>query len=155
LCKSMFTKCLKSQPGYTLIELVVAMALAVIIVTMLSTVTALGLKNIQASRRIEQLHADSIYATDTMAYYVKQAKYITVPSTQVLNIDLANGTAQTFGLANSALTFNGNPITNSNVSASSLKFTRLVHSVQVAFTLSVPNTSSSLSVQTTIDQRNQ
>lgn len=144
-----------SQSGFSIIELLLAISIGVVVVAMVTTITAIGLKNVQASRRIEQMHSDSIYITDTLAYFAKQAKYISVPSSTNLVLTLQDSTTKTFTISSGKITLDGTPINNQNVTASNLNFTKQGRSVRVTFSLAAAGSTQTTNVATTISQRNQ
>ena len=76
----MFRYKINKKRGFTLVEVMMGLGISFWVATMIILVTVGGLKNIRAIKDWENLHANALFLTDVIAYWVKQADQLEVIS---------------------------------------------------------------------------
>ncbi|MDP3963058.1 MAG: prepilin-type N-terminal cleavage/methylation domain-containing protein [bacterium] len=144
--------------GFTLLEVLISLTISVVVATVITLVTASGLKNVRAARRMERVHANITYTADALTYWIKQAKLAQTPSAGTLELVVPAATSYKTVILQkngSQITLDGNAITSNDVEIADLTFTRFPKSVRIGLTIqSAYDTAQSLSVTTTVTQRN-
>ncbi len=118
-------KKLQKYMGFTIVELLVAMAVFVIVVTV---ATAIFIRSLQNQRRLVtvmgmQTNLDTALeqmAREVRGGYLFSASTLTCANS--VSFDTASGTAVSYGLSSSSIVRNGQPITSSDVKVSNLCF---------------------------------
>lgn len=139
--------------GFTIVEVLIAIAVSLIIVGALIEVTFQGLKYIRQVKSWERLQANANLVMDSTAYWVKQASRLETTGSK-LEITLPDLSKKTIEKSGSRINFDGTPFTTGDVNVTALTFVPLAHSVRIAFTLQAPDTGRTLSVTTTVARRN-
>lgn len=165
---------MNNQKGITIIETIIAMAIGVVVITLLMMIVTQGLGYIRKIQEQERLQANAIFVTDKMAYWVRQAKGFSSDE------DLEDGSdcdsdgdklcvvlrddpedaddleAKIFEEddINDNITFEGNHLISDGVKVTSLNFTALGHSIRVDFVLESKSGEVQLPITTTFAQRN-
>ncbi len=145
---------LHSESGVTLLELILVLTIGVAVATIVTLVTTAGLKNIRSARRFERLHANAVFTTNALTYWVKQGDLLTVTSSTALRIVLPDSSVKYIEKSNNRVTLDGNALTTDDVQVTHLAFTRFGRSVRVGLSLKARNATETLSVTSTIAQRN-
>ncbi len=140
--------------GFTLMEMLVAMALGAFVLIMLMMIMIPSFKNIRDIRATQKLHADSVQIIDTLSYYAEKATLFTVPNSSTLVISLPDGSFATTTLNGTAITENDLLMIDSDTEVTSLQFKNLARSFRMSFTLKNPETGKTFSATTTITRRN-
>lgn len=140
--------------GFTLIELVVAIALAVIAITAVTVIFVSGMKNVRQIARLERLHESAILLSETLSHWVKDAADVTTPSSSTLMLALPNGATSTIALTGSAITQDGTALTPSDIDVRALSFTLMTGSVKTDFTLGLTDGSETYSATSIVALRN-
>ena len=140
--------------GFTLMEMLVAMALGAFVLIMLMMIMIPSFKNIRDIRATQKLHADSVQIIDTLSYYAEKATLFTVPNSSTLVISLPDGSFATTTLNGTAITENDLLMIDSDTEVTSLQFKDLARSFRMSFTLKNPETGKTFSATTTITRRN-
>ena len=140
--------------GFTLMEMLVAMALGAFVLIMLMMIMIPSFKNIRDIRATQKLHADSVQIIDTLSYYAEKATLFTVPNSSTLVISLPDGSFATTTLNGTAITEHDLLMIDSDTEVTSLQFKNLARSFRMSFTLKNPETGKTFSATTTITRRN-
>lgn len=120
-----------NRNGFTVVELLVATAVFVIVVTAIVQLLFMFLRGPLQQIRQKQLEEQLTYATSEISHYIRQSKidYTSVtgaPPYTALNLTLADQTSVSFALSDSAITFTqaGTTanLTGSKVEIQSLQF---------------------------------
>lgn len=127
--------------GFTLIELIVGMALGLLLIVMITTVFAFGLKRIREIEQSEALHSNVLFVLNTITYWVKQGESLDTSTPGTLIITIPN-------LPNPKI-INSATFTDNNIQIENLVFIKMAYSVRVTFNLNGGET-----FTTTIAQRN-
>jgi prepilin-type N-terminal cleavage/methylation domain-containing protein len=144
----------RPRNGFTLIELVVAIALAVIAITAVTAIFVEGMKNVREVTRLERLHESAILVSGDLSHWIKAAAAVTIPSSSTLSLTLLDGTTTTIALTGGTATMNGGALTPSNVAVRALSFTRMTDSVKTNFTLGLTDGSETYSATSVVAIRN-
>lgn len=129
------------------------MALGLVAGTMIMLVTSGGLKNIRHLKQQERLHSNAIFLADVFAYWIKQGENLTVNGSS-LEISLPDLPKKTISLEAEAVKLDSGVLTTSDVVVTGLTFTKLKRSVQIQIALKSKNANETLSITTTVAQRN-
>ena len=140
--------------GFTLIEVILVLGLSIVIATILTLVTAAGLKNIRAARRLERLHSNALFVSDALTFWIKQGEMFTLPAASTLQITLPDSSIKTVAKGGGHVTLNNAVLTTDDTEVTNLFFTRFARSIRVNLALRAENSNETLSVTTTIAQRN-
>lgn len=144
----------KKYEGFTLIETITALAIGLFLVAIIVLVVTPGLGHIRQTKSTERLHANAIYVANTLSHWVKQGENLAVPAPDTLAIRLPDLTVKTITKTGNQITLDGAPLLSDNVLVTSLAFTNMAHSVQVTFDLESAASDQTLSITTTMAQRN-
>ena len=144
----------KEEAGFTLIEAIASLALGIALATIIVLVVTPGLRHVRETKSMERLHANAVFLSNTFAYWVKQAENLTVPTPSTLEIRLPDLTAKTITKTSNRVLIDGAAFTPQDVQVTALTFTKMARSVQVSFQLASPTSGETLSITTTIAQRN-
>lgn len=151
------------ESGFTLIELIVAMAIGTVVGLVVALVSVGGLRTLRVTKGQERLHSNALFITDTIGYWMRQAEDFTVISSPPqLTVELVDGSTKVFSLSGDNEFLYDDPadadpatvLTTSDVEVSSLNFTELERSVRVEMTLAQSAGSESLDINTTLARRN-
>ena len=145
---------INTTSGFTLMEMLVAMALGAFVLIMLMMIMIPSFKNIRDIRATQKLHADSVQIIDTLSYYAEKATLFTVPNSSTLVISLPDGSFATTTLNGTAITEHDLLMIDSDTEVTSLQFKNLARSFRMSFTLKNPETGKTFSATTTITRRN-
>ena len=142
---------IKNSRAFTLIELILAIAISLVVVTVLLTVSISGLKYIGEVKTRERLQTEADYLINKLSYSIRQAENLIVESPVRLRVikdsgeDIFEKDADNFKLNGNSLIANGTRIT-------SLVFTSKDNSVKLDITLNRGD--SEFSFKTTLAKRN-
>lgn len=142
------------KQGFTLIEVVVALGIGILVLTIVTSVMAPGLKNMRAISRTKQLHSNTVYVLDTLTYEIRQAKRIEVLSPSSLRITRPDATIKTIMQTGDNISLDGVSLNSIDVKIIGLNFTGMPRSVRVNFTIGSSGGNETFPVLTTIAQRN-
>ncbi|MDO8558301.1 MAG: hypothetical protein Q7S09_03895 [bacterium] len=142
------------QSGVTLLEVILVLTIGVAVATMVTLVTSAGLKNIRSAKRLERLHANAVFTTNALTYWIKQGDLLTVTSTTALRIILPDSSIKYIEKSNNRVTLDGNAITTDDAQVTNLTFARFGRSVRFGLSLKARNAPETLSVTSTVAQRN-
>lgn len=142
------------RAGFTLIEVVVSLALGVVVALMILVIVSVGLKNTRSFNRVERVHAGASQFSDVLTYWVKQASDVKVPAGDELVLTLPDGTKKTFKKDGENITLEGNGILSPDVEILSLAVTKLSRSVRLSVELKVKSGEENLEFIVTAAQRN-
>ncbi|MFC1595170.1 prepilin-type N-terminal cleavage/methylation domain-containing protein [Patescibacteria group bacterium] len=144
----------KNNFGFSLIEVIIAVAIGITAALVLTTTSINGLDEIRSARQRERLHSNAIYITDTLTHWIKQSASIFVPDPQTLEITVPNPmTTKTIALNGTEITLDTVPVTTHDIEVTNLVFIQLERSVQINFTLKSANSDETFSAQTTVAKR--
>ena len=144
----------KREAGFTLIEAIASLALGIALATIIVLVVTPGLRHVRETKSMERLHANAVFLSNTFAYWIKQAENLTVPTPSTLQIRMPDLTTKTITKDPSRILIDGNAFTSEDVQVTELTFTKMARSVRVNFQLASPTSGETLSITTTIAQRN-
>jgi type II secretory pathway pseudopilin PulG len=150
----MYTNHNKNERGFTIIESIVALGVGVTISLILATVAITGLANIRTTYANERIHAETIFVTDSLMYWIKQSTALSTPNPETLEITLMDATVKTVSLSDDTLYIDAYPITSNLVSITAVQFKALPKSVRINFVATYAKGTETFSAQTTIAQRN-
>lgn len=141
--------------GFTLIETIIALGLIMMSMMMVMAVVAPGMKRAKTISRVEQMHADAVYITNNLGYWIRQAKILSVsPDNKTLTIVINDTTTKIVTIGGDDFTLDGGSLNGSGMKVSGLSFTKLAKSVKMSFTLEADGGTETLPVSTTLAQRN-
>ncbi|MDP2910151.1 MAG: hypothetical protein Q8N69_03730 [bacterium] len=144
----------KNKSGFTLVETLVVINLGLLISVTAIAIFVSGLKQIQSARNLTDLHSNAIFLSNTINYWVKQGKNLSLPSPDVLEITLPDSSFKMITRENNNLTIDGSVFNLNNIEVTQLSFDKLEKSVRISFTLSMKESGETFSLKTTISQRN-
>jgi prepilin-type N-terminal cleavage/methylation domain-containing protein len=150
----MFTIIKKRKSGFTLIEMVIAITISVAITSLIVLVVAQGLRNIRVVKGWENLHSNAAFLVDVTTHWVKKGKDLEAPLPSELLITLPDFSTKSIKKTGDQITVDGRTITTDKVKVTNLNFTPLTNSVRIDFTLEEKTTTKTLSITTTVAQRN-
>lgn len=147
---------LKNKSGFTLVETLVVINLGLLISVTAIAIFVSGLKQIQSARNLTDLHSNAIFLSNTISYWVKQGKNLSLPSPYVLEITLPDSSSKiiTRDEENNNLTIDSSVFNPDNIEVTQLSFDKLEKSVRISFTLKMKESGETFSLKTTISQRN-
>ena len=142
--------------GFTLIEVIVALSIGVLIMTMFMTVISSGFRNIRTTSQTKELHANAVYILNTLTYEIKQAESLNVDEldSSILKIKPYDSVTKTINMEDESIKLDGVELNNDNVEITGLEFIKMPKSVRINFTIESSTGDQSLPVTTTIAQRN-
>lgn len=143
-----------SDPGFTLMETIVALGLGILVMTAIMAVVIPGLENIRYITRVEQLHVNAVFLLNTLTYWIKQAEELNVPSASLLEIKLSESTVKTVKKDGNNIIIDGVPFNADKVEITGLNFTEMPKSVRVNLIIKTKGGDEELPIITTIAQRN-
>jgi len=144
----------KNKSGFTLVETLVVINLGLLISVTAIAIFVSGLKQIQSARNLTDLHSNAIFLSNTINYWVKQGKNLSLPSPNVLEITLPDSSFKMITRENNNLTIDGSVFNLNNIEVTQLSFDKLEKSVRISFTLRMKKSGETFSLKTTISQRN-
>ena len=144
----------KNKSGFTLVETLVVINLGLLISVTAIAIFVSGLKQIQSARNLTDLHSNAIFLSNTINYWVKQGKNLSLPSPDVLEITLPDSSFKMITRENNNLTIDGSVFNLNNIEVTQLSFDKLEKSVRISFTLRMKKSGETFSLKTTISQRN-
>lgn len=142
----------KRQSGFTLVELMVAMAVGAVVTTMLVVVATRGLRHTKSVLREERLHANATLLANVLNYWVKQASALGGDA-DTLIITLPDASTKTIEKAGTAITLDGTPITTEDVTIASANFSVFARSASLYFSLETENGAEQFSATATAAMR--
>src|SRR4030043_546498 len=143
----------KNKSGFTLVETLVVINLGLLISVTAIAIFVSGLKQIQSARNLTDLHSNAIFLSNTINYWVKQGKNLSLPSPNVLEITLPDSSFKMITRENNNLTIDGSVFNLNNIEVTQLSFDKLEKSVRISFTLRMKKSGETFSLKTTISQR--
>lgn len=154
--KNMTNNFKKNQSGVTLVETMVSISIGVLITTMVIAITVGGLQHMQDLRNEARLHSNAIFLTDTLTYWVKKGIVLEVSGSDPssLSITLPDDSTAVMRKDEASILLNDTPITTDDIEVRELIFVPLAHSVQMSFTLGIPDSDKTFSATTSVAQRN-
>ena len=149
----------KKQAGFSLLELIVALALGAVVGLFLMLVAVGGIKNLKHTAGAERLHANAVFVTDVLGTWIKKADLLTVTGPSALDVKLTDGTHKKFALDPVAQTVTLDDgavsvLTTSDIKVTELTFLKLARSVRITMKLEQRAGQGQLKITTTIAQRN-
>jgi prepilin-type N-terminal cleavage/methylation domain-containing protein len=149
----------KAQEGFTMMEMLVAIAIGMAVGLTVTLVATNGLKSMRYIRNLERLHASAGYINENFSYWVKEAQTINVSGSTMISV-LPDGTQKEFKLQGNNLLIDNVSIIPAQTAklrmvASNLTFYNKPASVRISYTLTNElNSSETLNISTTIARRN-
>ncbi len=140
--------------GFTLIEVLVAMVIGIAIALLVASVSLSALKEVRMTKRLERLHSNATYISNTIGYLMKQSADFDVKNPTQAVITSSDLTTNTITLSGTNLTNNGTAINSTDVQVTSLTFTSGARSLRVNFTLKITTGAETFSGVMTVAQRN-
>ena len=144
---------MKREKGFTLIETIATIALGILVMTLITSVANLELKNLREVKNNEILHSNAIFIFDNLDYLIKRAQSATTSAEKLEITLLDSSTTIITADANKNITIDGIPLNSSSTEVKNLNFSNVDKSIRVGLTLQIKNASSSFSATTTIAQR--
>ena len=144
----------KSGAGFTLIEIIIGLSLGVLVITTMTSIGVLSLKHLRTIEHTQSLHSNAIFLLNTITYWAKQGKNLSLTAPSTLQVELPNSSLKEIAKNGDRIEINGAAFTPDNIEVTALSFTKMAHSVQVDLTLKVKGTEETFSAKTTIAQRN-
>jgi Tfp pilus assembly protein FimT len=148
------------QSGLTLIELIVALSIAMIIVLSTGMVFTHGIKHSRLIAGEARLINQASQLTDVLTYHIRPATAVT-PVANGIRLSKTDGPPDIIALSGGKITLNGTSILQPNITVDTLSFTIIdSRTVQVHYELSIDAGSSAgfsvtpFSATTTIAIRN-
>ncbi|KKU86286.1 MAG: hypothetical protein A2667_01435 [Candidatus Wildermuthbacteria bacterium RIFCSPHIGHO2_01_FULL_47_27] len=153
----MFTTPIKkgAAPGFTLVEVIVSLAIMAFVAPMTIYIVSIGTKHIRSLNDAQQLTADAHFILDAFTYWTKQAKSVDVSAPSTLKVRLLDGSEKTFTASGDAIFLDTTPLTTNDTEVPSLTFTKLAQSVRIEFQLRSKRFGTTLPITTTVSFRNQ
>ncbi len=141
--------------GFTLIEVIVALSIGILVMTMTMAIVTPGFKNVRTVSQTKELHANVVYIINTLTYEIKQAENLEVSADKSeLIITLAGPTVKIVKKDGENITLDSMQLNDDNVKITNLEFIGMQKSVRINFTIESITGEQSLPVTTTIAQRN-
>lgn len=144
------------KKGFTLIEAIIALAIGSFVATMIVMVITLGIRQVHTTKRVERLHANAVYLSSTLTYWIKQAEMLTVSTlpTHSLKIRLPDSSTITILKSGNKIARDSQNLTTDDVEVVELTFQKVSNSVRIGFTLKSTGFDETLSTTSTISKRN-
>ena len=144
----------KKTNGFSLVEVLVAISLNLLVVTMIMAIVIPGLKHVRMIRNQRDLHSATQLLITQFNYWIKQAADITASSPTTLEIQLPDNSIKTITQNGDIITIDGDSLMAHNVIVDDLEFTEMNHSVKIEFDLRINGSDDAFSATTTVAQRN-
>lgn len=146
----------KTEHAFTLIEAIIALAIGLVTATMFVVIITEGLQQVRATKRVERLHANAIFLSNTLSYRVKQAKNTSVSASPnpVLTLRFSDSSTTTIAKSGSEILIGGVSFTDEGIEVTDFTLTEMANSVRIGFTLRASGSDETFSSTTTIAQRN-
>ena len=164
------------RSGVGILELMIALSIGAIVATMVITASIQSLQHLRLIGRYRAVQSDAVYIADTFAYWVKQAELLSAGGNTVelrVYIDHDNDDITPTVLGKKVFVFDSgaktlslktydvagllldDSVLNSNtVKIGSASFTLFARSVRASFTLDAIEGDETMSITTTVAQRN-
>ncbi|MFH1451122.1 MAG: prepilin-type N-terminal cleavage/methylation domain-containing protein [bacterium] len=158
---------IRRTKGFTLIELLLAISISLFVITMVTTVAARGLRHNQSIKRDERLHADTLFLTEKLSFWIKQSKSVNIilsvdsdcayPPCLKIRIPTDNPLIDTTKIIfrkDNNIYLDDNVLNGDEIEITNIGFTKMLRSVRLSFTAKAKNGEETLNITTTIAQRN-
>jgi len=143
----------KTQFGFSLIEVIVTLALGALVMATFLSVATSGLKHVRSIKRVERLHSNAVFLSNMFTYWIKKGENLKVTPPSTLEIEIPNSNPKTITEINDIIVLDGEALTSNDVKAT-LDFTEMERSVRIKFTLETDGGEETLSFKTTVARRN-
>lgn len=143
-----------AAPGFTLVEVIVSLAIMAFVAPMTIYIVSTGTKHIRSLNDTQQLTADAHFILDTFTYWTKQAKSVNASTPSTLRVRLIDGSEKTFTASGTAIFLDTTSLTTDDTEVLSLAFTQLMRSVRIEFQLRSKHSGTQLPITTTVSLRN-
>ena len=140
--------------GFTLIELILSLAIGAFVATMVVGVIVPGMRYVREVRAEERLHANAVFLADALTYWIKQGEAFTLPDPETLEIHLPDSSTKIIAKDGEVILFDSVQFTATDIQVTALAFTKLDKSVRIEYTMREDKTDKTISISTTIAQRN-
>ena len=151
----------KEEKGFSLVEVLVTISLNLFVVAMIIAVGVSSLRHIRTIRDHRNLYATTSFLNNQFTYWIKQGAVVEVDAldNSILYIRPPGSSTTTIATStdNRIIINNGagdEYLTADNIEVDKLVFTKIDHSVRIAFTLNTNGTNVPFSATTTVAQRN-
>lgn len=146
----------KKEKGFSLVEILIAIALNLLVAGMIITIASSSLRHIRTVKNYRNLYSTTSFLTAQLSYWIKQGTAVTVLNPITLEIQLPDSSIKTITRdGDNRITVDGSEyLTADNIEVDNLVFTEMDHSVRIAFTLETEGANETFSATTTVAQRN-
>lgn len=144
----------KPARGFTLIELVLSLAIGAFVASMVLGVIIPGMRYIREVRAEERLHANAVFLADALTYWVKQGEALSLHDSSTLAVHLPDSSTKLIAKDGDVIRFDGVQFTATDIQMIELLFTRLDKSIRIQYTMREEQSGKTISITTTVAQRN-
>lgn len=144
------------ESGFSLIELVIALAVGLIVSGIVIGASVNTLRDIRAVKAAERLHANTVFFIDSVNPLVKQATEMSLVSgnPEKLEFTFSDLSHTIIEKSGDTILLNGTPMLSSDILVQSLIFTDMPRSVKISASLQERRSGKIFMFSTTIAQRN-